>query len=788
MYRKQIIYCISIGVLLTLSACSTRKNQFHTRNYHKMTSWFNTLFNGQEAMDRKLTELEAAYKDDYFQILRVEPYEEFKENLEAENQVQAMTQPKGGFFGKALKGNLLNTEESDKTGFEKAEEKALKAINNHSMVIKNEERNKLMARAYLMLGQARYYQGKPFQAMEALQHLDRMPFDKHKNKAKYYLGLAQIQAGNHNVAVEIFEDLMKDEELKKRLKDDIAKHYAAIYIENQDYEKAIEMLDVAIENSKDRSDKARFHYIEGQLLSRLGKNQEAIQKFEKSYKLKPSFEMEARSQVAMALNFEPTENRYSDFEKRLEKVMKIGTYEKYKNEFLYALGQVSERIDSIGLAERYYKKALLEEMSEPQFRAETYAALGKIKFDKSDYVYAGAYYDSAVQVQPENKRKEELTAFRDGLKKVIEKHYLVQRNDSVLALAALPQAEQEKFFTTYIEDLKKQDELRQKEEEEAASDFKTESKIKSFDSSFDDKGTFYFYSNSAKSNGENEFKRLWGNVRLKDNWRNSIGGSTIEDQKAELTGTADLNNPRRYDLSFYMEQIPSGSELDRLKMERDTTELSLGIDYYDNFKDRKLSTRTLEHLLSTPPRQEEVKVKAVYNLYRANNGKNVVLAEKYKNLILENYPNTIYAESILNPNQDLTTSSSPEALALYDQAYAAYQNQEYEAVQQYMLEASAQYTTEKIMPKFMLLYAQSEGALNGKKAYIAALKRVVVMYKDSEEGKYAQSIIDRLNGKKKAVKAKKANASKTSKSQKTRENIDKETNMFKEKNKRESKK
>ena len=331
----------------------------------------------------------------------------------------------------------------------------------------------------------------------------------------------------------------------------------------------------------------------------------------------------------------------------------------------------------------------------------------------------------------------------------MDKYYLVQRNDSILRLAAMTDTEKNKYFEDYIAELKKKDELKREEEEQLATEFLTQTKREAFGNSFDEKdGKFYFYSSTAKSNGESEFRRIWGDRQLRDNWRLSSAGTSIADQKAELTGTTSVNDPRRYDLDFYLEQIPTKpADLTNLKMERDTTELSLGLDYYDKFKDAKLATRTLEHLVQTPPREEDVLLKAYYNLYRVNQEKNPVLAAKYKDLVLNQFPNTIYAEFILNPQKDFSEENSPEVLALYSETYDAYKNEEYQVVKDKANQAFTEFPLAKIIAKFAILNAYADAQLNGVEAYRASLERILILYPGTEEAKHAQYLLDVLDGK-----------------------------------------
>ena len=74
--------------------------------------------------------MEQAHDDNFFELLEVEPI-------------------------------AINGERMDQTtvvpGFDRAEEKAVKAIQKHSMNINGIQRNNKIDEAYLLLGKARYY-------------------------------------------------------------------------------------------------------------------------------------------------------------------------------------------------------------------------------------------------------------------------------------------------------------------------------------------------------------------------------------------------------------------------------------------------------------------------------------------------------------------------------------------------------------------------------------------------------------------------------------------------------
>ena len=100
---------------LAFNACSTQKDKFINRNWHAINTEFNTLYNGNLAFQKGLEEINANYRDDYWEILPVE-------RLKVTDEIK------------------LDSEDNN-PNFLIAEEKATKAIQKHSMDIKDEERN-----------------------------------------------------------------------------------------------------------------------------------------------------------------------------------------------------------------------------------------------------------------------------------------------------------------------------------------------------------------------------------------------------------------------------------------------------------------------------------------------------------------------------------------------------------------------------------------------------------------------------------------------------------------------
>jgi tetratricopeptide (TPR) repeat protein len=144
-------------------ACSTKKDTVVSRNYNAITTKFNILFNGKEAFNKGIEEINNNYKDDWFKRLPIEPivFEEDKIILTSFNN----RGPGAGF------GKNRQEEKKELSTFEKAEEKAVKAIQAHGMNINGVERNRQIDDAYLLLGKSRYYTQRFIPAIEAFNYV-----------------------------------------------------------------------------------------------------------------------------------------------------------------------------------------------------------------------------------------------------------------------------------------------------------------------------------------------------------------------------------------------------------------------------------------------------------------------------------------------------------------------------------------------------------------------------------------------------------------------------------------
>ena len=101
-----------------------------------------------------------------------------------------------------LSGEVKLDSEDNNPNFLLAEEKATKAIQRHSMDIKDEERNPQTDEAFLLLGKARYFDERYIPALEAFNYiLNKYSQSDKLNEANIWREKVNIRLENEDLAI-----------------------------------------------------------------------------------------------------------------------------------------------------------------------------------------------------------------------------------------------------------------------------------------------------------------------------------------------------------------------------------------------------------------------------------------------------------------------------------------------------------------------------------------------------------------------------------------------------------
>jgi tetratricopeptide (TPR) repeat protein len=717
------IYKITFVLLaiLILVACGRKKNNFLNRNSHAVSAEFNALYNGGVAYEKGKEELSLTYRDNFWEILPVERIELNEDNI--------------------LPG------ESKDPNFNRAEEKAVLAIQKHAIYIDGTEYNPQIDEAYLLLGKSRYYDSRFIPAMDAFNFiLDKYATSDGINMAKIWKAKTNIRLKNEEVALVNLQKMFEEVELDDDVLADASAIIAQAYINLDSLPEALPFMKLASENVRDNELKGRYAYIKGQLYNRLGYKDSANLAFDEVIDLNrksPRVYMIA-AHIAKAKNFDYNrEDRISQLE-LLWDLKDDRENRPYLDKIYNQMGEYYRNSDSIQTAVIYYNESIQAFTEDKVLQAVNYQTLAEINFDDAEYKIAGSYYDSTLTNLVENTRQwRRIKKKRENLDDVIKYEDIATLNDSILRIASMSEAEQLAYFTDFTSKLKAQalaDSIANVKAEQGIANNEFYKKGKKEEAT-EPGGKFYFYNSSTVSYGKQEFRKIWGDRKLEDNWRVSSKQSALgEIDDVAAAEQIPIAENEKFKVETYLSRIPTEQVvIDSIAKGRNFAYYQLGLIYKEKFKEYNLAANRLEKLLSYSP-EERLILPSKYNLYKIYGElNNQALELQYKNDILANHSDSRYAEILRNPNSSLATDeSSPEFK--YKKLYKDFEASKYQLVIDTCDEYITTYNGNDIIPKLELLKATALGRQQGYEVYKKALNFIALNYPNSDEGKQAQDI------------------------------------------------
>ncbi|WP_044401416.1 hypothetical protein [Lacinutrix sp. Hel_I_90] len=721
------IFIVVISAL-TITGCSRKNDSFVSRNFHAVTAEYNTLFNGNIALEKGRENLNSAYKDNYWDILPVERMQ--------------------------IAEDVILPGQSKNADFVTAEEKAVKAIQKHGMNIEGKEYNPQIDEAYLLLGKSRYFDQRFIPALEAFNYiLYKYPASSNINRAKVWREKTNMRLDNDALAIKNLKRLLKQEELQGQDLADATSILAQAYINTKALDSALTQIGIAAKTTKKSNEEGRFYFIQGQLYNALQDKDSANLAFDKVIDLNRKIPRKylISAYVEKAKNFDYEKGNKLEFIEHLTELEKDRENRPFLDHIYHQIAQYHSNQNRDSLAVVYYNKSIRTNSQDKILIAKNYETLGDMNFDKNNFKVAGAYYDSTMTKMVENSKPFRIIRRkRENLDDVINYEGIAEVNDSILRFVNMPEAERLTYFNDYVARLKAKAE---EEKEKAAIALQKQGLAQNIAGQNNSGGfkpaggppgasSFYFYNDQTVAYGKNEFTRIWGDRENKDNWRWSSGIGSSQVVSNTLAGNDITEDSELFDVEFYIAQIPTDEKvIDSIAKERNFAYYQLGLIYKEKFKEYELSKTKFTTLLNNNPEARLV-LPSKYNLFKIYEilGRTEEM-ERLKTEIISNYPDTRYAQILSNPELALAKDeNSPESV--YEATYKLFEQQQFAETISKSEEYIAVFDGEAIVPKFELLKAYAIGRLYGFIEYKKAINTVAANYANTAEGIQAQSILD----------------------------------------------
>ncbi len=715
--KKGYVFGLFMAGLALVWSCSTKRATLVSRSYHSLTSRYNVLFNSRESLRKGVKELEDKATSDFYAELPLE-------GIEFDDKVYLPGQSKSPYI-------------------EKAEEKAAKAVQKHSMNIGGTEYNTQMDEAMLLLAQARYYDQRYLSALDALNYALDTYYDSNiRDKLLLWRAKVYLKLGNVEYARRALHRIIKN---KKTNPDDKALAYAFLAESFRDEFKeeldtAAVLYRLAALNAQSKNLKMKLAYKSAQVWEKLGRKDSALAMTDLILKhnYPENFVLRTRW-YRMHLTLEDTA-RHGEYLKKLNAYFKNYYFNKYYPEIHYRMGEIYDYRKENDSAVKHYTQAA--HSSNKTLKKLAYSSMADIFWDRSDYLTAGKYLDSLLQVLDKNTLEHLLVAQkRRSIAKIMQWEEVIQQNDSILRFIQLDTATQRQKILAHIEKLKEQERKKKEKPQEEAE--KTE-------------GTFYFYNTAQVEKGREAFAEHWGDRKLEDLWflKNKYGeldNEVIEEEEEAMVREQEERHREEkkvkpeYTVEYYLKRLPQNEkQIDSIRNLMLKAHLYLGINYADEkIKEYDLALKHLDTVMQAKP-DAETEAQALYMLYKIH--KKLHQTDKsryYAEQLAGKYPDHYYTRFVLHPeeNQHKSNEQFNEDLK---KVYMLDQAGKWTEAKQLTEKLILQYREHPEAAKLYFYKAKLAGKTQGIDDYIKNLDEIARIFPDTEYQKQAEELARQL--------------------------------------------
>lgn len=701
-----------------LLQCSPNQNTVTSDIYHNTTAHFNGYFYARE----KILEIEKlilqSQDDDPNQILRLFP---------------------------KLDTTLARS-------YKKDTEEVIKMA---SISIQRHPNSKWLDDNYLLVGLARLYDCDYQNAIQTFKFVNTKGQDIHvRHEAIVHLIRTFTEQADYPRAEEAFQFLEKE-----KLNADNTKHFylekAYYYQLRGDYDNMVRNLAAADTLLTHADRKGRIYFIIGQVYQQLGFGSEAYGYYRKCLATNPEYEIDfyARLNMAQVAELDNNKNRRL-IRKQFEKMLADTKNEEFKDKIYYELGEFERKQGNLNEAIVQYKLSAHSGKNR-RIQGTSFLRIGEICFDSlRKYSLAKAYYDSAVASLPkETAGFEAISKRQKVLGDFVSYSETIQWQDSLLALALLDSVTlRSRIDSALAARVPKDDGKKKKRRKQAPTETRQGGSF--FQSESTSTTDWYFGNLSAVSSGQSEFRRIWGNIGLEDNWRRSTKTANISTEPGVKgptdttipTGTATTTEapetaaPDNAFLKLYT-AIPYTEDAKKEAQSKiEEAYFKLGDLYYFQLEEKENALVTYNTLLERFP-VTEYKPEVLYKLYLIHKERGDQVANQLADQLKSEFPLSTFTRILLNPDYLKETSVAQEKQKLiYREAYADFQRNNLRGTQE-KLKQARQIGETQFTPQLELLQILVTGKTEDVTRYQYELDEFMKKYPEGSLHAYAGELL-----------------------------------------------
>ncbi len=581
-----------------------------------------------------------------------------------------------------------------------------------------------------------------------------------RNESFLWLIRTYISNGEYPEAAGLIETFKHDPNFPERLNAQLAEMQAFWFYEQQLYDSAAFYLERALPQAENREETARWEFLIGQLYEASRKNDLAAAFYSKAVKhtLNPILEVYAR---LYAIRQNNSDDKAIDQNiQELLKMVKRDKYTNYRDIIYYSIARMELERNNRDAAKQLLllsTRAAQESSADKLQKSRSFFLLGELQYADGKYLLAKSAYDSVADDDVVS-NKELFNQRLQVLGRIAEQDGIIERQDSLQRIAALPDAEREAYLRKMVRRLRKLQGL--KEDDPVVAVNTTNPNSNTQPELFDNntKGDWYFYNSSLKSKGFTEFRGRWGNRPNVDNWRRitAVNQALQQQQKDKdviadkARNTADAENDGVISYENLLKRLPLTPE--QLALSNDSiaeAKLAMAKALMEGLEDYPATIKTITELLERFPyfdKKEEALFYLYYSYLKTGQTAN---AEAVKRDIEKYYKGSDFEKKINTPPG---TKGKPAAEAdmtrRYERIYTLFIEGQFQKALSEKKIADSLYGSNYWTPQ--LLYIQSVYFIREKKDDTAkvVLQDILNLYPNTVLAEKAKNLMDVLGRRK----------------------------------------
>lgn len=710
------INIIAICLLLTgmLIGCSQYSTRPAAVNFHNISSHYNAYFIAEQDMQEAEFAMRTAYKEDY-------------------NQLLPILLPLDSVLALPVKPQLLD------------------AVKKASIVAEKHQNSKWVDNSYVILGKSRLYLGQWADGLEALRYVYANGKDENdKNKALVVLMRAYVSRKDYSNALGVAEYLSQQPLTKDATKEFyLTKAY--LHQQNGEYLTSVAILEETFPLLDKSIETARLHFAAAQMYDRLGQYVLANKHYKSVTKNRPDYDLGFYSSMNSLQNQVIIDPKTDVSSVGFDKMLRDRKNNDLRDRIYFTMGLLAEHRKQLPEAVEYLQKsASLATGGNSVQKAYTYLQLARIHYDALEkYELAKAYYDSALTILPKDAAEYRVVSDRkNALDNFVAQQTIVKMEDSLQILARMnPKALDDKIDGIIEAQEKKRIEDEKKAKEAlalAATQSGVQNGLPSMVNGNDRR--WELYDPSMINQGKIEFRRIWGNRVLEDDWRRStkqnrsLAGNNFNGKadstaaaaaaaETVLTKESPVWKDRHANLKKNVPLTDSSFTVSQKKKE--DALYNLGKIYRFDLKEPGRSVAAFNRVLNEYP-QTQYKEEIFYLMY-------LTLPESdkdrlvWKDKLMSEFPNSTYARLLNSSANDGTTGDKDRnnPVKAYENAYKLYADGNFTKALEDIESNLPAYKGSMLEDKFALLRVFLVGKTRGREAYLQAINEFVRLYPNS---------------------------------------------------------